>query len=223
MDPLADATNDAPDAAPGATDTVAPDDGDSLQSLKDHITKMVDEATAGIADAGTLRKLSEKIEKLLCTVAGSDTDPTAVEEADDADDSDAEQAETEALRRSTDPAIKALLRQVDVLSVREAANRKELEELRVRETAAVRRDEAVKRCREAFLPDYAVTEVFVDDLVKCDRAGQEKLIADRKALLSHSKGKPAVSLAREAIEKVTPNGQPADAPSVDDFIKEMRS
>lgn len=223
MDPLADPTDDAANADTTAADTAEPD-GDSLQSLKDHINKMVEEATAGITDAATLRKLSEKIEKLLGTAAGGD-DATAVEEADDADDSDdsdADQAETEALRRSSDPAIKALLRQIDVLSVREAANRKELDKLRVRETAAGRRDQAIRRCQEALLPDYAITDVFVDDLVKCDRAGQEKLIADRKSLLSHSKGKPAVSLAREAIEKVTPNGKPADAPSVDDFIKEVR-
>ena len=214
MDPLADPPADADANAA---------DGNSLQSLKEHINKMVEEATGGITDAATLRKLSEKIEKLLGTIGGADgTAASAASAVEEADDADAEAEETEALRRSSDPAIKALMRQIDVLSVREAANRKALDLLRVREAAAGQRDLAIKQCREALLPDYAITDVFVDDLVKCDRALQDKLIADRKALLSSNKGKPAVSLARESIEKVAPNGKPADAPSVDDFIKEVR-
>jgi hypothetical protein len=130
--------------------------------------------------------------------------------------------ELEALRRSGDPTIQALVRQIDVLSVREAAHRRELDEFRVRESASARRDAAIERCRTALLPDYAVTEVFIDDLVKCEPAGQDKLIADRNALLANGNGKPAASLAREAVERLTPTGKPVAAPSVDEFIKEVR-
>jgi len=179
-----------------------------------------------VADPSTTNGLKEALE--MDPLADPVPDAARTNDPDGAGRSDLcpsnqEAHELEALRRSSDPAIKALLRQIDVLSVREAATRQELDRLRVRETAADQRAGAVKRCREAQLPDYAITDVFVDDLVNRDRTEQDKLIADRKGILSQCKHKPPMSLAREAVEKVTPNGEPADAPSVDAFIKEMRS
>lgn len=182
---------------------------------RDQSGKMIEPTADRIEDATALQKPRVQMKHAQYSETGAtDSRPAA---------KDDEAREMEAMRQSTDPVIKALLRKIDVLSVREAAAREELDTVCRRETANDQRAQAIKRCQEAQLPEYAITDIFVDDLVKSDPATQDKLIADRKQLSTQSKGKPTMSIAREAVEKVAPSGKPADSPSVDEFVKEVRS
>ena len=191
-------------------------EGDSVQSLRDHICKMVEESIGSIEDTEKLRKLSAKFEDFLAKVSADDTSEGTGESA-----APTETEEMEALRRSSDPKDRAIVRLLDAQQVREAALKAEIDAIRTREAAAQGRTTARARAKAAGLPDLAITDVWLDDLAAKDVSGQDKLIADRKALLGQSKG--AISQARESVEKLRPGETPPEAPKVDDLVAAVRN
>jgi hypothetical protein len=196
MDPTVTTT----DTAATASDTAG--SGSSTQSLRDHITQMVQEKIGSIEDAEMLRKVSSKIEKFLAKLGTAGGDDA--EEEETPVETKSEQEAIAALRASNDPHVRVLLGRIDQVQVQEAV--------------AVERATNRAACKSAGLPDLAITETFLDSLAGRDATARAAAIADRKALLSRSS--PATSVARESIERVAP-GAPQAAPGVDDLVKAM--
>ena len=188
---------------------VATEGMDSTDHLREHCCKMIEEALASIDDPDTLRKASAKLEALAAKLAGGGGEEEEEAESEEeekpeekADEKEEAMKEEEALRRSTDPAIKALMKRLDAQNVREAATRKELDDMKAakakEELDAKKRDKAVQRCKEASaLPEFA-SAFFLDELVGADEKRWDAMISDRKAIIGARKG-PA-SHAREGFE-----------------------
>lgn len=194
---------------------------DSIDHLREHCCKMVEETLAGITDPDQLRKASAKIESMLGKLGklGKGTEEEEAEEEDETEKASKKneepmdvKKEEEALRTSKDPTVKALLRQLDAQRVQESATAKKLADMEARDAKivadAAKRSKAVQHCREAVklpkdgkeTPHWA-TDIFLDQLVEVNETAWPKLVADRVAIAGAKPGRiGAASHAREGFE-----------------------
>ena len=201
-----------------ATDT---EGMDSVDHIREHCCKMVEEALAGIDDLEKLRKASAKIEAMLGKLSEEKADEAVDDEEEDPMD-EGEKKEMEGLRKKN----AALEKRLDAIEAKEAA-RKVADEQRAKFKAS--RTAAEVRAREAFKGHHptviqkALSNLWLDELAAKDEAGQKALIAERLDLVGSAvRPGAAVSVARESIDrKAAINGGGSiarpEAPSVDEL------